>query len=60
MGSLLEPCAPVQIWGKALDRLNPAEKKTVTLTYSILRKFARTKKLSLIVHTRRDRRYLSR
>jgi len=45
-------------FGKALDRLNPAEKKTVTLTYSILRKYARTKKLSLIVHTRRDRRYL--
>jgi glycosyltransferase involved in cell wall biosynthesis len=44
--------------GKALEVANADGRSVAKRTYAILRKYARTRKLSLIVHTRRDRRYL--
>jgi len=45
-------------FGQAWGVINSSAKTTAKRTYSILRKYARFKKLSLIVHTRRDRRFL--
>jgi len=45
-------------FGQAMKVATSTERLIAARTYSILRKYGRFRKLSLIVHTRRDRRYL--